>query len=163
MPSKRPQALLVKCLPAVDACWFKGMGSLLDSYSDMLHADGPVREVLILATSPFQTTATSDMHWDLRTKNAWPVPCASMRQSCTLVESPLAWLSQDRRAMPAQFGFSVLARCCVSAFNVASGPDMISPWPPPNTHLGNENLILQPAVVGARVEMLSHFPVNHDP
>ena len=28
-----------------------------------------------------------------------------MRQSCTLVESPLAWLSQDRRAMHAQFGF----------------------------------------------------------
>ena len=48
-----------KCLPAVEACRFKDMGSLLDWDSHILHADGLLREVLILATSPVQTTATS--------------------------------------------------------------------------------------------------------
>ena len=50
--------------------------------------------------------------------NARPVPRASMRQSCTFVESPRDWLSQDHRikiAQTQQFGFFVLARRCYSA------------------------------------------------
>ena len=44
----------------------------------------------------------------------------------------------------------------VSTRTLLVGLTKISPRPPPNARLGNENLILQPAVVGARVEKLCH-------